>query len=101
MGLTRGQDEYRLASGGETGMIRESRATGRITLLLTAGLVLFIPGVALPQANTATLHGTVTDPSGASISSAKVTLTNEGTRAVMTQAAGSGGEYVFPFVPPA
>src|SRR5688572_27283849 len=82
-------------------MIKEFRATGCLTLFLAGGLVLLNPRVALPQANTATLHGAVTDPSGAVISSAKVTLTNESTRASMTQAAGSGGEYVFPFVPPA
>ncbi len=82
-------------------MMREFRATGRLTLLLAAGLVLINPRVALPQANTATLYGTVTDPSGAVVSSAKITLTNQGTRAAVTQDAGSGGEYVFPFVPPA
>ena len=82
-------------------MIIDIRPTGRLTLFLTAALVLLNPRVALPQANTATLHGTVTDPSGAVISSAKITLTNEGTRAATTQEAGSGGEYVFPFVPPA
>ena len=82
-------------------MIIDIRPTGRLTLFLAAALVLLNPRVALPQANTATLHGTVTDPSGAVISSARITLTNEGTRAATTQEAGSGGEYVFPFVPPA
>src|SRR4029450_9549070 len=82
-------------------MLRDFRATGSLIPLLAAGLVFLNPGVALPQANTATLHGTVTDPSGAVISGAKVTLTNEGTRAVTTQTSGSGGEYVFPFASPA
>jgi Carboxypeptidase regulatory-like domain/TonB dependent receptor-like, beta-barrel len=82
-------------------MIWDSRDTKRLMLFLTAGLVLLNPRVALPQANTATLHGTVTDPSGAVISGARITLTNDATRAVMTQESGTGGEYVFPFVPPA
>src|SRR4051812_36124920 len=99
--LTLGKNRYKLSATGVTGMIRDSRLTGCLTLLLAAALALLNPGVARPQANTATLHGTVTDPSGAVISSAKITLTNEGTRAATTQAAGSGGEYVFPFVPPA
>ena len=38
-------------------------------------------------------HGSV---GSRNIANAKVTLTNEGTRAVMTQESGSGGEYVFP-----
>lgn len=83
-------------------MIRDSRVNRYRRPLLLAGMVaLLCPGMALPQANTATLHGSVTDPSGAVVSNAKVTLTNESTRAAMTQESGSGGEYVFAFVPPA
>ncbi len=70
------------------------------SLVLAAALTLLNPGAALPQANTATLHGTVTDPSEAAIADASVTLTNEGTRAVAVQKSGSGGEFVFAFVPP-
>jgi len=81
-------------------MIENFRAMGRLTILLATGLVLWNPQAALPQANTATLHGTVTDPSGAAIPDANVTLTNEGTRAVVTQKSGTGGEFVFAFVPP-
>lgn len=82
-------------------MDRVSRAHGFYPLLLAGSLALLVPAITFPQANTATLHGSVTDPSGAVVASAKVTLTNEGTRAVITQESGSGGEYVFPFVPPA
>ena len=81
-------------------MIENSRARGRLTILLATALALWAPQAALPQANTATLHGTVTDPSGAAIAEANVTLTNDGTRAVVTQKSGAGGEFVFAFVPP-
>ena len=82
-------------------MIEVSRARWVYVPVLAAGLLLLTPNLAFSQANTATLHGSVTDPSGAVVANSKVTLTNEGTRAVMTQESGSGGEYVFPFVPPA
>jgi outer membrane receptor protein involved in Fe transport len=82
-------------------MIGVSRARWFRVPMLAAGLLSLAPNAAFSQANTATLHGSVTDPSGAVVANAKVTLTNEGTRAVMTQESGSGGEYVFPFVPPA
>ena len=80
-------------------MIRSFRACAYP--LLAGSLMFLLPNVGFSQANTATLHGSVTDPSGAVVSGAKVTLTNENTRAVITQESGSGGEYVFPFVPPA
>ncbi len=44
--------------------------------------------------------GTVTDPSGAAIPSAQVTLTNEGTQVTQNATAGSDGGYRFPLVPP-
>lgn len=81
-------------------MFEKSRAMGRLTILLAAVLALWNPQSALSQANTATLQGTVTDPSGAAVADANVLLTNEGTRAVVTQKSGTGGEFVFAFVPP-
>ena len=48
----------------------------------------------------AEVTGTVTDPTEAVLSGANVTLTNERTRAVITQTSGSAGEFVFAFVPP-
>lgn len=63
-------------------------------------LVLLIPQTVFSQANTATFHGTVTDPSEALIAGANVVLTNQGTGATTTQKSGDGGEFVFPFVPP-
>jgi len=59
-------------------------------LLLTCGL-------ALAQ-STGNISGTVTDPSGAAVSGAKVTLTAPATGLTRTATTGSGGEYVIPLL---
>src|SRR4051794_20996865 len=67
-------------------------------LLFTA--ILFLSGrLGLAQANTATLYGTVTDPSGAAVPNATVTLTNQGTAAATTKVTGTSGDFGFTFVP--
>ncbi len=68
--------------------------------LACAALVFVQPRVLLAQANSATFHGTVTDPSGAVVSGATVTLVNENTRATSRAKTGSAGDFVFTFVPP-
>src|SRR5215475_2550707 len=47
------------------------------------------------QVDTGSITGTVTDPSGAVVSNAKVTLSNEGTAASVTTTTGSDGLYRF------
>ena len=47
------------------------------------------------QVDTGSITGTVTDPSGAVVSGAKVTLTNEGTGAALTTTTGTDGIYKF------
>src|SRR5690242_9971103 len=47
------------------------------------------------QVDTGTIVGTITDPSGAVVSGAKVTLTNLGTNATLSTTAGSDGNYTF------
>lgn len=56
--------------------------------------------VALAQTATTSVRGVVTDPTGAVVSSAKVTLTNDVTKQVLTKSVGSGGEFEFPQLSP-
>ena len=51
------------------------------------------------QVTTATLYGIVTDPTGAVIPNARITLTHEGTGAVTTKSTDAQGEAVFNFLP--
>jgi hypothetical protein len=48
----------------------------------------------------ASLTGTITDPSGASVSGATVTLTNVGTNATVTSKSDATGVYLFRLIPP-
>src|SRR5574340_166431 len=51
------------------------------------------------QVTTATMYGTVQDPSGALIPGAEVTLSNQGTGAVLTTSSAENGEFVFSALP--
>ena len=51
------------------------------------------------QVTTSTFYGTVTDPSGAVVVGAVVTLTNQGTGTVAGKTAGQNSDFVFDFVP--
>ncbi len=66
-----------------------------VAAFLSAALV--FPAAA--QVTTATFYGTVTDPSGAVVAEAVVTLTNEGTQATQRQTTNPDGEFSFNFVP--
>ncbi len=70
------------------------------TLLLSIVLV-FTTALSLHgQSTFGTVDGAVTDPSGATVSGAEVTLTNTGTQEKHTQATGSTGSYQFVNVVP-
>src|SRR5437867_2902065 len=56
-------------------------------------------GVAQAQVTTATIYGTVTDPSGAAIPSAPVVAVNELTGATTSTQSNSSGEFTFTFLP--
>ena len=62
-------------------------------------VVLFLTALAVgslhAQVDTGSITGTVTDPSGAVVSGAKVTLTNEGTGASLSTETGADGVYNF------
>jgi outer membrane receptor protein involved in Fe transport len=51
------------------------------------------------QVTTATLYGIVTDPSGATVPGAAVTITNEQTNAAQNTATNQEGEFTFNFLP--
>jgi hypothetical protein len=68
--------------------------------LLAFGVVLTCPpSAAYAQSVSGTILGTVTDPSGAVISEAKITVTNEGTGLTRSVTSDRNGEYVIPSIP--
>lgn len=67
---------------------------------LAAILLLSVSLCSLAQVNTATIYGTVTDPTGASVGQAKVTATNEQTGGTWTTVADAAGEFTLTFLPP-
>jgi hypothetical protein len=73
----------------------------RLCSLLAAGLFLMAatPSVAGAQAVTGTLLGTVTDSTGAVVTGAKVTVTNQNTGLTRTVTTDAAGEYTVPSIP--
>src|SRR5579863_251672 len=71
-------------------------------LALMVLLVLILSGSAalFAQVNTATLSGTVTDPQGLGLKSAKVTVVNRATGAERSIVADESGRYAFVGLPP-
>jgi len=72
----------------------------RLFLPIALALVVGIPSLLAQSAGTGALTGTLTDPSGASIPNATVTLTNTQTNQVRTATTGTDGSYRFTFIPP-
>src|SRR5579885_2431407 len=68
-----------------------------VQLLFLVLLCVGLTGSAHAQ-STATLQGTVTDPTGAAIADAKVVLTNEATGVESTTQTDSAGAYLFPTI---
>ncbi len=66
----------------------------RFAVLFSALLAVAVP--AFPQTDRATLEGTITDPSGAIVSGAKVTVTNVDTGITQAGQTNSNGYYRFP-----
>src|SRR5437588_11992874 len=69
-------------------------------MLAAALLVLASGGAVWSQTVQGVITGTVTDPTGAVVPGATVTITNVGTNASQTATTGSDGSYRFPLVPP-
>jgi len=74
---------------------RKTPASGSITTLVLILMVMMLGfiGTAGAQSTFGTLTGTVTDPSGAVISGAAVTITNKGTQVARTVTSGADGNY--------
>ncbi len=74
---------------------------GVFVFILVAGFVALSPAKMLAQtAGSGVVVGTVTDPSGAAIVGATVTLTDTSTNAVRSATTNEAGRYNFPNVPP-
>ncbi len=70
----------------------------RFVVNLSLAMMLFCAGVSSAQVTTATFYGIVTDPTGAVIPGATVTLIHEGTTAAAARATDTAGEFVFDFL---
>ena len=68
--------------------------------LLAACLCTMLPLGVRSQSVNGVIAGTITDPSGAVVANAKITITNTGTGLSQSSTTGTGGEYRFPLVPP-
>lgn len=78
-----------------SGIFAQARLHGAAACV---SLTLLAP-TALPQANTATFYGVVTDPSGAVVAGATASLTNEHTGLTLKTTTANTGDFVFSFVP--
>lgn len=66
--------------------------------LIAALLLLVCAGALRAQVDTASIVGIVKDPSGAAVSGARVTVTNDATGEQSTVSSGDGGNYIFPYL---
>src|SRR5205807_9414767 len=69
-------------------------------ILAAALLILASGGTVWSQTVQGVITGTITDPTGAVVPGATVTITNVGTNASQSATTGSDGSYRFPLVPP-
>src|SRR5215469_13655664 len=76
-------------------MSQSSSRVLRSLFAILMGLALFGVATLYAQVDTGSITGVVSDASGAVVSGAKVTLTNEGTGASLTTTTGSDGGYKF------
>src|SRR5215472_14551779 len=78
-------------------MKRETRLSSTVRLFsaLIVGVFLFSATILYAQVDTGSISGTVTDPTGAVVKGATVTLLNEGTGAELATTAGDDGVYTF------
>ncbi len=78
---------------------RSIRRLANVALLLAPLFFFQAPGASAQTAGTASIQGTVTDPTGAAIPNAKVTLTNTDTGTARNTVSDGSGLYSLPNVP--
>ena len=74
--------------------------TSLVLLMLAAVFVACVQPSYAQVSGYATINGTVTDPTGAVVAGANVTITNTDTGSKRDTVTGSGGEYAEPYLPP-
>jgi hypothetical protein len=81
---------------------RTGRANSKVFVSSCVCIVLlfFCGGAAWPQANSATFYGNITDPTGAVVPAAAVTLIGQDTGTSIKKVADDSGEFTYTFVPP-
>src|SRR5439155_14423779 len=67
---------------------------------LSCILTLLLPALGIAQSTNATISGAVTDPTGAAVPKAQLTLTSVATRSVAKTTSGPDGLYSFPNLQP-
>src|SRR5271156_6214424 len=93
--------ESRYGGVWQRGRVRAAaRFSGAVRWLAVMCLVLLSAGAGKAQTTTADVVGTVTDPSGAVLSNAKVTVVSLATHGTYTAQTTSSGDYDVPFVLP-
>jgi hypothetical protein len=75
--------------------MRDIRFCGCTKIAVSLGLLLLCSALAFGQSTYGSITGSVTDPSGAAIAAANVTLTNAGTSETRTQPTNADGQYSF------
>jgi len=76
------------------------KSVQRFAIVLSIGQFLVMASIALSQTSSSSLQGTVTDPSGSTISGASVALSSNELKLERTMMTGGQGEYRFVALPP-
>jgi Carboxypeptidase regulatory-like domain len=79
-----------------TTFLRKAGVASIHTLLLCFGVLLLAPAIKAQTTGSGSIQGTVTDPTGALVANASVTLVESSTQVTLTTKTSSAGVYAFP-----
>ena len=79
-----------------TTFLRKAGVASVHTLLLCFGVLLLAPAIKAQTTGSGSIQGTVTDPTGALVANASVTLVESSTQVTLTTKTSSAGVYAFP-----